>query len=126
MAACTQVVFDLDNTAWTPEMYELRGGSPFTKDEKTGIVRDWTGEQVQLFPAAREALAEIVSHSEWEGTQVAVASRTTHTSWARECMSLLEVLPGVTMDEVETSSLLRGAVQEDIPRIQEEALSRAA
>lgn len=94
-------------------MFELRGGAPFTRDSKTGAVRDRSGEQVGLFPAARAALAEMVSHPEWEGTKVAVASRTTHTSWARECMALLEVLPGVTMDEVcgNECAFLHGIVQ---------------
>ena len=58
------VVFDLDFTLWSPEMYEL-SGPPFKYNEKTGIVKDSRGEIISLFNDVHEILDEIcasISH----------------------------------------------------------------
>ncbi|WZN67035.1 magnesium-dependent phosphatase [Chloropicon roscoffensis] len=90
-------VFDLDDTIWRPEMYLLNGGAPFTKDKKTGRVRDRTGEEVTLYPAAREALHELATSKEWQGSLVCYASRCHETDWAHTCMDLLDVGDGLNV-----------------------------
>ena len=78
-------------------MYLLNGGAPFTKDTKTGRVRDRTGEEVTLYPAAREALLELATSKEWQGSLVCYASRCHETDWAHTCMDLLDVGDGLNV-----------------------------
>ena len=78
-------------------MYLLNGGAPFTKDKKTGRVRDRTGEEVTLYPAAREALLELATSKEWQGSLVCYASRCHETDWAHTCMDLLDVGDGLNV-----------------------------
>jgi len=78
------IVFDLDNTLWTPELYQV------AKRVKAAPV---AGRDVKLFPAAAAALHEIDTCDRWEGTQIAVASRTNQGDWARTLLDAFEV-PG--------------------------------
>mmetsp|Transcript_10731 Transcript_10731/g.18953 ORF Transcript_10731/g.18953 Transcript_10731/m.18953 type:complete len:187 (+) Transcript_10731:186-746(+) len=82
------VVFDLDNCAWTPEMYQLwgRGGAPFTP-LKNGNVKDRGGHEVALMGSVREIWNELDTDPKWENTLVAVASTCDEPEWARECLS---------------------------------------
>ncbi|KAL1526335.1 hypothetical protein AB1Y20_015049 [Prymnesium parvum] len=68
------VVFDLDNTLWTPELYTLRQLPVAWKD-------------VWLLDAAEDALFELGSHPRWAGTQVAIASRTSKVAWAHALLA---------------------------------------
>lgn len=92
------VVFDLDDTVWFPEMYML-AGPPFSKDKNSGAVRDAAGEEVRVYPAVRAALLLMHDDPAWAGTRVAVASRTHQKSWAEKCMKLLEMRPGLTLQD---------------------------
>merc|ERR1712166_335689 len=91
------VVFDLDFCLWHPEMYEL-AGSPFRKQGEAVV--DKRGTEIELFPAARTVLNSLATDPQWEQTQVAYASRTDKPAWARECLGLIEVAPGVTMEQL--------------------------
>lgn len=52
-------------------------GAPFSK-KKDGKVRDRGGEVIDLFPGVREALLEVHRGHRFQGTKLAIASRTTH------------------------------------------------
>jgi len=82
----TLVVFDLDFTLWHPELYQLSSGPPF-KSSSDGCVLTARGERLDLFPAARSALAELAD----AGVPVAVASRANEREWALEIMRRLRV-----------------------------------
>ncbi len=60
-------------------------------------MHDRRGEEVRLYPAAKDALRDLHLSDEWTGVEIAVASRTDYPEWADECMHLLEVSPGVSM-----------------------------
>eukprot|EP00468_Gymnochlora_sp_CCMP2014_P012063 CAMPEP_0167766360 /NCGR_PEP_ID=MMETSP0110_2-20121227/15301_1 /TAXON_ID=629695 /ORGANISM="Gymnochlora sp., Strain CCMP2014" /LENGTH=157 /DNA_ID=CAMNT_0007654379 /DNA_START=380 /DNA_END=856 /DNA_ORIENTATION=- len=81
------VVFDLDNTVWTPELYELYRMPEYGKD-------------IKLFPAAKAALVELVKNPKWKGTKVAAASRTTCVDWAYKLMKKVEIVDGKTMADI--------------------------
>jgi magnesium-dependent phosphatase 1 len=72
------IVFDLDNTLWTPELYQIR--------QKTLPV---AGRDICLFPGAVEILQFLAdcrnndnSPSPLRNTQLAIASRTNKGAWA--------------------------------------------
>ena len=89
------VVFDLDFCLWSPEMYEL-SGAPFQK-HPDGTVTDRRGQEVTLFPGAKAALVELATDPRWSETLVGYASRTDQPEWAEECLSLIDVVDGVSM-----------------------------
>jgi magnesium-dependent phosphatase 1 len=98
MAVPRLVVFDLDQCCWHPEMFEL-SGAPTKWDASDNAVicgRD----RVKLFDGAILALRELRNKPEFKDTKVAAASSTTEGDWARKCLSLLEVEPGVKMKDV--------------------------
>lgn len=80
------VVFDLDDTVWFPELY-MMNGAPWSVDE-LGRVTDVSGEELRIYPAAREAIALISTHEAFAETKVAVASRTNRAQWAFAAMEL--------------------------------------
>ena len=104
------IVFDLDQCLWTPEMYTLSVVP--SKDRVKlgplgscghGIVGVHSGREViQLFPDALKVLQEIYL-DKYPGMKIAAAS-SADTPMAvkigKTAMSLLEVLPGVTMRDV--------------------------
>ncbi|CAM9188588.1 unnamed protein product, partial [Sphacelaria rigidula] len=79
-------------------------GSPFGKG-KDGKVRDRSGTVIDLFPGVREILLAVHRDERFQGSELAIASRTEHSSWAREVMDLLELEPGVRMRDVFTPRL---------------------
>lgn len=103
-------VFDLDECMWTPEMYILRS-IPGPGDAVIGPLGS-SGEgvvgvkcgpyEVRLFPGALSVLQRI-HLEEYPNMRIAAAS-SADTPLAvkigRACMSLLEVVPGVTMRDV--------------------------
>lgn len=80
------VVFDLDDTVWFPELY-MMNGAPWSVDE-LGRVTDVSGEELRIYPAAREAIAMLSTHEAFAETKVAVASRTNRAQWAYAAMEL--------------------------------------
>ena len=85
------VVFDLDNTLWTPELYTLRHLPGYATAAPPNPV---AGEDVWLIDGAAAALHELATHSRWADTRVAAASRTNKPRWAEALLSDFAV-PGV-------------------------------
>jgi magnesium-dependent phosphatase 1 len=91
------IVLDLDNTLWTPELYQLR------KHQSTGQIPK-AGKDVQLFPGAKALLERIRANDTFPTTmKVAVASRTKSVDWAhdlltqfqlRDLLDHVEIFPG--------------------------------
>lgn len=97
------IVFDLDNTLWTPELYQLR---KLQRAGKTPVA----GKDVKLFPGARQVIEEIVrsrkkkynNDDEVPRPRFAIASRTQSVEWAhallgqfgiRELFDHVEIFP---------------------------------
>lgn len=81
------VVWDLDGTLWSPEMYQLRTGAPFAPATHDHAVVSSGGEVVQLLGDA----AELVRRQREAGATLAIASTCDEPDWARECLALLRV-----------------------------------
>ena len=92
------IVFDLDNTLWTPELYQLR------KLERQNVLPK-AGLDVSLFPGAHSVLESIRANDggRWSGVKLAVASRTKSVEWAhhllkefgiRDLFDYVEIFPG--------------------------------
>jgi magnesium-dependent phosphatase 1 len=90
------IVFDLDNTLWTPELYQLR------KLERNNI-EPVAHKDVQLFPAAKEIIETLKRDEKYSKTKFAVASRTKSVSWAHSLLKqfdlydffhFIEIFPG--------------------------------
>ena len=102
-------VFDLDDCMWSPEMYILRH---IPTEENVvrgdlgcgeGIVGVMSGRyEVRLFPDALRVLQKVYM-GEYPNMRIAAAS-SADTPLAvqigKTCMSLLEIVPGVTMRDV--------------------------
>merc|ERR1712185_737784 len=67
------VVFDLDNTLWTPELYTLRNLPNYDAAGPPGPIAN---EDVWLLDGAAASLHELATCERWAGVRVAVASRT--------------------------------------------------
>jgi hypothetical protein len=114
------VVFDLDACVWWPEMYMIRGGSPFAYDSASGTAKgdcscpffgfwrrltpasraqqpaiylDKFGERVKLMGHVREIWRDLHLSDEWKAnkTRVAIASRCDEPEWAHELLGKFEV-----------------------------------
>ena len=118
------IVFDLDATLWTPELYEM-SGSPFTKTFHSstsssskanlkstsdisssyypgdgGIIKDRRGRVIDLFPEARKVLFQLATNERYQTIQLALASRTEYPRWAREVMRLIKITEDKTMYDI--------------------------
>ncbi|GET91969.1 hypothetical protein, conserved [Leishmania tarentolae] len=81
------IVFDLDGTLWTPEMYELWGGSPFKPHKQNpSIMIDKSGTEVRLIGESRDVLQTLASSPTWANTYLAISSTCDVPSWARELL----------------------------------------
>ena len=69
------IVFDLDNTLWQPELYQMRGKKPKANKD------------IKLTAGAIDALHDLAAGDGWEKTQAAVASRATATDWAEKLLA---------------------------------------
>ena len=85
------IVFDLDNTLWTPELYMLRNRK---------ITRPVADTHIQLFPGAQEILQQIrdyqhFAHQNEQFTtnkiRFAIASRTTSIDWALDLLHQYQI-----------------------------------
>lgn len=94
------IVFDLDNTLWTPELYKLR------RLERANQI-PVAGRDVELFPGAKQVLETILPNlggsDDDEKPILAVASRTNKVEWAedlldqfqlRDLFDVIEIFPG--------------------------------
>lgn len=84
------VVFDLDNTLWTPELYTLRHLAGYERAAPPNP-RAW--QDVWLLDGAVAALHELATCQAWSETKLGLASRTNKGGWARALLSQFTV-PG--------------------------------
>ena len=87
------LVFDLDNTLWTPELYQIR-----TKNNVTPQI----GSDIRLFPGVQTMMIDFAMNRNdlWKNVQFGIASRTDRIVWAEELLTLLEAVPGVSLNEI--------------------------
>mmetsp|Transcript_15173 Transcript_15173/g.36426 ORF Transcript_15173/g.36426 Transcript_15173/m.36426 type:complete len:497 (+) Transcript_15173:110-1600(+) len=80
------VVFDLDNTLWTPELYQLR---KLARSNQYPVAH----KDVKLFPAAKTIIQQIKNDREgrFAGIKFAVASRTKSVDWAHDLLDQFEL-----------------------------------
>ena len=92
------IVFDLDNTLWTPELYQLRK----LQKSKTNTTPK-AGKDVHLMKGSKILLEEHVPVLKEQGVQFAVASRTKSVEWAHallgqfnllDIFSYVQIVPG--------------------------------
>lgn len=92
------VVFDLDNTIWTPELYQLRR---LSRANQYPVAH----QDVKLYPAVKSIIQRIKANRDdhYPNVQFAVASRTKSVDWAhdlltqfelREIFDYIEIFPG--------------------------------
>mmetsp|Transcript_38282 Transcript_38282/g.101612 ORF Transcript_38282/g.101612 Transcript_38282/m.101612 type:complete len:113 (-) Transcript_38282:275-613(-) len=98
MAFPKLIVFDLDMCLWHPEMFQLSSSpSKWNKAENTITAGSDT---IRMFPGAITAFRDIHTKEEFRDSIVAVASSTTEPGYAKKCLSLFEVLPGVKVGDI--------------------------
>jgi magnesium-dependent phosphatase 1 len=81
-AVCPKmIVFDLDNTLWTPELYQLR---KLQRNNQFPVAN----KDVKLYPAAAKIIEEIRQgkNSTFANTKFAIASRTKSVEWAHDLL----------------------------------------
>jgi len=84
------IVLDLDNTVWTPELYQLRKIARQKGTPKAGL-------DVELFPGIQEIFGTILTNrrdekdGEWSNVRLAVASRTKSVDWAHNLLDQFQV-----------------------------------
>jgi magnesium-dependent phosphatase 1 len=86
------IVFDLDNTLWTPELYQLqRKLQHRANNKKTPLAgTPLAGTDIHLFPGAQYAI-EAIRNGEFPNTKFAVASRTQQVDWANDLLDQFHV-----------------------------------
>jgi len=95
------IVFDLDNTLWTPELYKLRH---LERSNEIPVA----GRDVELFEGAKEVLGDILPDLGGDSNEkkpiLAIASRTNKVDWAedlldqfqlRDLFDSIEIFPGI-------------------------------
>ena len=90
------LVFDLDHTLWTPELYTLRRLPGYQTAAPPGPVAD---ADVSLFPGAAAVLEAVATEPRWQNTKCACASRTNKGPWARSLLAQFEA-GGKSLDEL--------------------------
>ena len=80
------IVFDLDNTLWTPELYQLR---KLQRNNQYPVAH----KDVSLFPAARDIIHAIKNDPDdsFANTKFAIASRTKSVDWAHDLLEQFEL-----------------------------------
>ena len=113
------VVFDLDNTLWTPELYTLRQIPGYATAEPPGPL---AGRDVWLLDGAAAALHELATCEAWSETKVAVASRTNKARWAELLLQDMEIpgCPGRRVNDLlARSEIYTGDKQRHLSRLHE-------
>ena len=104
----SMIVFDLDDCLWTPEMHELPGMPSIPAQGKlsngeqgvVGVKVPRSDTTVTLYPGARQALHELATDPKYEGIVLATASSSLEPSYSRACLRIIEILPGVTLNDM--------------------------
>jgi magnesium-dependent phosphatase 1 len=100
------LVFDLDGCVWWPELY-MMSGAPYKRDRSSHPcnAKDRAGEKIAPFAGARQIFEAIHAartrgdSNSWSNVKVAVASRTHYARWAEQCLKLMTLEDGTTLDE---------------------------
>lgn len=79
------IVFDLDNTLWKPELYQLRKLQRSNTTPKAG-------KDVHLMSGSQKVLKEHIPALQQQGVQFAVASRTKSVEWAHALLGQFDLL----------------------------------
>lgn len=79
-------MFDLDNTLWTPELYQLR---KLARSNQYPVAH----KDVKLFPGVKEIIEQIRNDNDgrFANTKFAVASRTKSVEWAHDLLEQFEL-----------------------------------
>ena len=116
--------FDLDGTIWTPDMYMLYGGAPFTvAGDGTKQLKDSRGDTVELLGISGTILHDLNYHEAWEGVRVAWVSKCDEPEWADECLRKFRstgVDPKPLEKLAHTSHIYKGNKKDHFRRIQKE------
>ncbi|CAE7824987.1 CCDC113, partial [Symbiodinium necroappetens] len=93
------MVFDLDGVCWSPEMYQTKGGEPYSLVAQ-GLVKNSRDEEIRLFPAVQAVWKMLHSpEARSRGVRVAVASSSRRHK-AVPLLKTMEIVPGVSMWDV--------------------------
>lgn len=108
------IVFDLDNTLWTPELYQLRRSLGDRQTPVAGQVRSdeilhnmlLTSmlQHVKLFSGASKVIERVRNGDYVDTTQFAVASRTKSVSWAFDLLEQFQLHEVFAYQEIFPSS----------------------
>lgn len=81
------IVFDLDNTLWTPELYQLR---KLQRSKQYPVAN----KDVKLFPGAKQVIQQLLEdpHQKFANTKFAIASRTQSVEWAHDLLEQFDLL----------------------------------
>jgi magnesium-dependent phosphatase 1 len=83
------IVFDLDNTLWTPELYEFWNHKPIAN------------KTIHLFPDALKILQSLHHFQQQQHPNgpmsLAIASRASEKDWAQELLRTFQVVPGAPL-----------------------------
>ena len=86
----TVLVFDLDGTVWSPDMYMLwGGGGPPFAPHPSGDMVDRQGTRIRVLGALRDILTEIDAMN--PRPRIGIASSTDEPGWARELLDRIVV-----------------------------------
>ena len=86
------IVFDLDNTIWTPELYQLRTLQAKQKRHPHNPLVPIANKDVQLFDGVQKVIQDIQSNPTiWKNTQFAIASRTKSIDWAKSLLIQFQI-----------------------------------
>eukprot|EP00978_Attheya_sp_CCMP212_P005230 scaffold11612_cov39-Attheya_sp.AAC.2 len=85
------LVFDLDNTLWTPELYQIR---------QKGLPK--AGKEIWLFEGAQAIVNDLAKHQQtrWSNVELAIASRTNKGDWAEALLTKFSSACGTTLAEL--------------------------
>lgn len=79
--------FDLDGTIWTPDMYMLESGSPFSViGDGSCEIRGARGEKVKLMGSSGHILHDLKNDNHWKECKISWVSRCDEPTWAVECL----------------------------------------
>jgi len=78
------IVFDLDNTIWTPELYQLR---KLQRNNQAPVA----GRDVELLPGFQDLLDNYLPELQQKGVEFGVASRTKSVEWAHALLGQFDL-----------------------------------